>query len=645
MSTSEDRTKEFETLALLGEGSFGAVYRSRHKSSNAIVAVKIIPYPTSNGADGHSEADKIMSEIDILARCDSPFIVGYYECLKKKPVKRLDNGEMWIVMEYCEGGSMSDIIEQSGGLHSYTEGEDVVRSVCASIVLGLEYLHGVVNICHRDIKCGNVLLTTDGHVKLADFGVSAELTNTLNKRQTFVGSPFWMAPEVIKESNYDGRADVWSLGITCIEMGEGHPPHANLHPLRAIFVIPTKPAPTLSDPDVWSPEMTDFIKCCCKKDPNQRYDSALLASHTFVKREVNELRAVNQLRMSRSNGFSKGGVSKKYAKIAEQNNRPPGLPALQRFMEKMIKQTVSPQQPMEVNDKEALDKSGHSHSSSLKNKEGVCLFPMTDMDIRNENNTKTIERKDSNSHLRTDGSDDHPGTSKQIPSVDATKGSNQSFPKNSDRYESDSHGDETERNRLGPSSNLNKPLSGHNDSTLEANHQSSQSEKFYYFSPNSEQYNQIPKISEIDPILQKDIKFRDELSKLSKTFQTKLSSLRVAHELAQQQLITEFKLRNSVPIDVTSLMMKASDTRQAEDENREMMKNSSHSSFIDGVRKNFDKIDGRLPTSPDKEMHVGKPNNSPTTSQTSQPKKSATSALRYFSSQKKEKRQNANPAI
>ncbi len=598
--------------------------------------------------DGHSEADKIMSEIDILARCDSPFIVGYYECLKKAPVKRLDNGEMWIVMEYCEGGSMSDIIEQSGGLHSYTEGEDVIRSICASIVLGLEYLHGVVNICHRDIKCGNVLLTTDGHVKLADFGVSAELTNTLNKRQTFVGSPFWMAPEVIRESHYDGRADVWSLGITCIEMAEGHPPHANLHPLRAIFVIPTKPAPTLADPDVWSPEMIDFIKCCCKKDPSQRYDSALLASHTFVKREVNELRSVNQARMSRSNGFSKGGVSRKYAKIADQINRPPGLPALQRFMEKMIKHSsVSPQQPMEVNGKESLDKSDHSHTNSFKNKEGVCLFPMTDMDIRNEPSTKesTTESKDSNALLRTDGSDDYPGASKQTIPAGVTKGPHQSSAKNSDQYESDSYGEETERNNRRLTSNPNKPLTDHNDTTSASNHQSLQPENFYYFSPNSEQYNQIPKINEIDPILQKDIKFRDELSKLSKTFETKLSSLRVAHELAQQQLVTEFKLRNSVPIDVTSLMMKASDTRQAEEDNREIMKNSSHSSFIDGVRKNFDKIDGRLASSPDKEMYVGKPNNSPKNLPTSQPKKSATSALRYFTSQKKEKRQNANPAI
>lgn len=171
---------------MLGEGSFGAVFQAIHKASHAIVAVKIIPT-----ADG--ESDKIKSEIDILSRCDSSYIVGYFECFIKQchnsqqqPQK---NPEMWIVMEYCEGGSMTDVIEM-GSL-----AEDVIKAVCASIVLGLQYLHGVANVCHRDIKCGNVLLTQDAHVKLADFGVSAELTNTLNKRKTVVGSPFWMAPE------------------------------------------------------------------------------------------------------------------------------------------------------------------------------------------------------------------------------------------------------------------------------------------------------------------------------------------------------------------------------------------------------------------------------------------------------------------
>jgi serine/threonine protein kinase len=270
------------------------------------VAVKIIP-------NAHeSETDKMMSEIDILSRCDSPFIVDYMGCFVTPPGKKsggsnngltIDPDCLCIIMEYCDRGSILDFIENAGGMHSYPEGEDVIRAVCASIVLGLEYLHGTANVCHRDIKCGNVLLTSEGEVKLADFGVSAELTNTLNKRKTVVGSPFWMAPEVIRESHYDGRADVWSLGITAIEMAEGQPPHANLHPMRAIFIIPTMPSPTLADPDAWSPEMLDFIQCCCKKDPSQRYDSTRLASHTFIKRDVNELRKLYEKRSTCEEAF------------------------------------------------------------------------------------------------------------------------------------------------------------------------------------------------------------------------------------------------------------------------------------------------------------------------------------------------------
>mmetsp|Transcript_26464 Transcript_26464/g.61980 ORF Transcript_26464/g.61980 Transcript_26464/m.61980 type:complete len:527 (-) Transcript_26464:133-1713(-) len=320
-----DRSNELDILNLIGEGSFGAVYRATHKSSGAVVAVKVI----ANASSSKSEEEKIKGEIEILSRCDSPYIVGYFECFIKPATSK--PGEMWIVMEYCEGGSMTDILEANAG---YSLPEDCIRAVCASIVLGLEYLHGIANVCHRDIKCGNVLLTSEGHVKLADFGVSAELSNTLNKRKTVVGSPYWMAPEVIRESHYDGRADVWSLGITCIEMAEGAPPHANLHPLRAIFVIPTKPAPTLADPDNWSPEMLDFVRACCQKDASQRRDSASLSTLPFIRQDVMALRAMHAGEVSTVDADAKA----KYAKFAESQNANPGLPALRRVMERMRKQ-------------------------------------------------------------------------------------------------------------------------------------------------------------------------------------------------------------------------------------------------------------------------------------------------------------------
>ena len=340
------RSSELELDKVLGEGSFGKVYRARHKSTGAIVAVKVVP-----NADGdEAEADKIMGEIDILSKCDSPFIVGYFECFVKGGGKSQQQqyqhrnhnniqttaipgghpNDMWIVMEFCDGGSVSDLIEAAGGRGFFVMPEECIRAACAGIVLGLEYLHKK-EICHRDIKCGNVLLTNDGHVKLADFGVSAELTNTINKRKTVVGSPFWIAPEVIKESHYDGRADVWSLGITVIEMAEGAPPHSNLNPLRAIFLIPSKPAPTLADPDNWSPEMLDFIRCCCMKDPNERSDSAMLTCHPFVMQEVIALRKMH----ADFENYSNYGPRGYERAVAMCESRSPGLPALASFMELM----------------------------------------------------------------------------------------------------------------------------------------------------------------------------------------------------------------------------------------------------------------------------------------------------------------------
>lgn len=160
-SMTQDRSSELELDKMLGEGSFGQVFRARHKATNAIVAVKVVP-----NQEGDAEADKIMGEIDILAKCNSPYIVGYFECFVIPPKKKMEAGEMWIVMEFCDGGSVSDLIEAAGGRGSFAMPEECIRAACAGIVLGLEYLHKK-EICHRDIKCGNVLLTNDGHVKVS----------------------------------------------------------------------------------------------------------------------------------------------------------------------------------------------------------------------------------------------------------------------------------------------------------------------------------------------------------------------------------------------------------------------------------------------------------------------------------------------
>ncbi|KAG7346453.1 protein kinase [Nitzschia inconspicua] len=505
MTAYQDKSHELDVLNLIGEGSFGAVYKANHKPTGAVVAVKVI----SNASSSKSEEEKIKGEIDILSKCDSPYIVGYFECFIKPPTQK--PGEMWIVMEYCAGGSMTDLIEANS---RFSMPEDCIRGVCASIVLGLEYLHGVANVCHRDIKCGNVLLTSDGNVKLADFGVSAELSNTLNKRKTVVGSPYWMAPEVIRESHYDGRADVWSLGITTIEMAEGSPPHANLHPLRAIFVIPNKPAPTLADPDNWSPEMLDFVRVCCQKDASQRSDSALLASHPFIRQEVMALRTMHQGEVSTTEADARA----KYRKLAELQDKSLGLPAIRRVMDRM---------------KKKVDR--------LKKNRGA--------DLQDENKEKPFDTDGALSTRNSGSTADGP-----IGPLDLSNQATVAMARRGSGYSS----------RGSPLPNGN----GINGA----------------FIPDTFNYGG-QSIVDYDPVLANDERFRKDLEKLSRVFETKLAALRTAHELAQQKLIADARIRNQLPMDVSELMEQAFQGNVKDKENRKAMEDAMDVPLINQVIK------------------------------------------------------------
>ena len=262
----------FDLLEKLGEGSYGAVHKGKEKESGDLVAVKMIPV--------EGDFAELAKEIAILKKCHCDYIVRYYGSYVSS------SDDLWIVMEYCGAGSVDDLMEATGE----TLIEPYIQVIMASALLGLEYLHKGKHI-HRDIKAGNVLLNSKGQAKLADFGVSAQLNSTISKRKTVIGTPYWMAPEVIRETAYDTRADIWSLGITAIEIAEGMPPMANVHPMRAIFMIPNKPPPTLQNKDAFSDSFNDFIATCLKKDAAERPTSVALQDHPYVRRQVEDLKA------------------------------------------------------------------------------------------------------------------------------------------------------------------------------------------------------------------------------------------------------------------------------------------------------------------------------------------------------------------
>ncbi|TRY98851.1 hypothetical protein DNTS_028732 [Danionella cerebrum] len=281
LASLRDPAGIFELIEVVGNGTYGQVYKGRHVKTGQLAAIKVMDVT-------EDEEDEIKLEINMLkTHSHHRNIATYYGAFVKKSPAGQDD-QLWLVMEYCGAGSVTDLLKKTKG---NCLKEDWIAYVCREVLRGLLHLHSH-HVIHRDIKGQNVLLTENAEIKLVDFGVSAQLDRTIGRRNTFIGTPYWMAPEVIAcdenpDSTYDYRSDVWSLGITALEMAEGVPPLCDMHPMRALFLIPRNPPPKLKSKK-WSKKFQTFVDSCLVKNYLHRPSTETLLRHSFIKDLPNE---------------------------------------------------------------------------------------------------------------------------------------------------------------------------------------------------------------------------------------------------------------------------------------------------------------------------------------------------------------------
>lgn len=265
INTSVDPTALYPDLRKIGEGAAGEVFLATDSQSGRRVAVKKMALNAQN-------LKLLSTEIQIMKTSKHPNIIEYIDSY-------IVDKKLWVVMEFMGAGCLTEVLDQfDAGVHM-TEAQ--IAFVCKANLKGLSYVHSMHRI-HRDIKSDNILLGSDGSCKIADFGYAAQLTQEKAKRVTIVGTPYWMAPELIRGQNYDQKVDIWSLGIMVMEMAEGDPPYMDFPPLRALFLITTKGIPGLKHPEKWSTEFKDFVAQCLEKDAENRPTADQLLFHPFI---------------------------------------------------------------------------------------------------------------------------------------------------------------------------------------------------------------------------------------------------------------------------------------------------------------------------------------------------------------------------